>query len=383
LAAIGKIATAVQSAGALDENQRVRLIRVVFSLFQYAVFMALAWVVLRRRSLPEASMGLLLLATVAVSPLAISTSIILYTDGFYGAFAAGAVALVVLMREQKILSRKTATVLAAVAALVFGLAKPEWNVALLIAAGVGLVFSVLGRDRKDGDLLFFSALVFGCLCGMALSYVVAPDNFVYHVKLVFGLRNSARMDGLDILSPEFRPLFFERAWLLTPLITLLLASLVWLAMRRNPLSTFLVAFAALLFFGYASSLSIKHFEFRYFTPALIVACVAGVGLAPAKPKRWAGVLMLVICLVLGALFLSHNTRWIDQQLSATFGYGYPVKSYFPNESQIVRAAKQYKCVPVLPAWTKYRYPDSDFILPSLDFAEAEKFVAKNGGKICK
>jgi hypothetical protein len=379
LRAAGALAGRLVSFDRLAASFQATVTRFVFSLFSFGALVLLLLSQAPRGPRDVLPLGALVTALL-ISPLAVSSSILLHIDGSVGMLTAALVGLALLAEVQERSSPRARAAMIAAAAFLFGLGKQEWSIVLAGTFGLALLY-VLALRREDRALIAFLACgMAGLALGNAASYVFDPFNYAAGVRLIFSRSDSLQM--IDFAEPGAGMYLALRLWIVAPLLMALAVAfgLFWRA--RTARSWLAFSFGLLLFLGFSPGLFTTSFAFRYYAPALAATVVAIAGLAPRPLGKKATAVFVAVAVVLAANFGLFFHVTTGGRLSVTEGMGQPLSAYFPQQDKIVAAARRQGCVPVLPAWTNYSHPAADFIIPSLGPVVARRLVEERGGTLC-
>lgn len=377
LSALGGVARAVFGLQSFQEWTWIFIARSAFAGFQFVVLFLLGVVVLTAPDQEKRPLLLALILAAGLSPLAVSSSINLYLDGSVGALAAGLFALAVGLEIRGRGSERARLLLVGLAAFGVGLGKQEWSLALLgAAAATALVWFAVFRTKMPRAALLLVAVV-GCVGGNLVSYGFDPVNYLGHLTFY---QNADQLPWSG-LHPG-RALLRRLSMLLAPLLLAVLGG--WFAARRRtPTALFGYFFALFLLAGFLPNLATAGFAFRYFAPALAALIVAVPLLAPEKPGRAQQALLAAGVLIFAVQFAFFRQTAVERHLSVTDGFGLPVAAYYPQKAAMVAAARARGCVPILPAWVKFQFPETDFVIPSVDAAAAERLIRERGKTLCR
>ncbi|MCL4234673.1 MAG: hypothetical protein KJ042_09150, partial [Deltaproteobacteria bacterium] len=186
----------------------------------------------------------------------------------------------------------------------------------------------------------------------------------------------------DLADPNARRIVMFRLWAVAPALVMLALGSFAFARRPRGGSLAPLLFAGGLFAGYVSGLVNDLFDYRYYAPSLAASAGAWAACSCGGLGRWGRVAALVAIgamLILAAQFHRHAA---PGQLSITMGPGLPLAAYYPDRAERVRRALADDCVPELPAWSKFEFPDTDFLIPSLAYPDAERIAAEHGRRLC-
>ena len=377
LSALGGVARAVFGLRTFQEWTWIFVARLAFAGFLFVVLFLLGLAVLTAPEQEKRPLLLALILAAGLSPLAISSSVNLYLDGSVGALAAGLFALAVGMEIRGRGGARARLLLVGLTAFGVGLGKQEWSLALVGAAvATAVVWRVVFRTKTPHAALLLVAVA-GCVGGNLASYGFDPVNYLGHLTFY------QNADQLPWSGLHPTRALLARLWIL--LAPLFLAALgAWFAARRRtPAALLGYWFALFLLLGFLPNLATAGFAFRYFAPALAALIVAVVLLAPEKPGRIQQALLAAGVVVFTVQFAFFRQAAVERHLSVTDGFGLPVAAYFPQKAQMVAAARARGCVPILPAWVKFQFPETDFVIPSVDAAAAERLISERGKALCR
>ncbi len=384
LRTLGAMASRLFPPATTPELLLVVVVRFCFSLLPLAAWLSLLALILRRTAWRDVWPMVLLVSAASLTPLAVGSSIMLYMDGSIGALLVALPALAALATHRRLIAPRWDAPLFGIAAALFGVAKPEWSVAFATATGVVLVWTLARRPLEKTAVAYWLAGLGGCIAGNALSYLFDPVNYLAHFGAVGSFRGDPRFAAMSFAEAGTWALVRQRLSLTAaPLLLLVLAGVAgW--RQRSPLALWLFLFPAFLFGGYLSSLWIRLFDYRYFVPALMAGAIAVMALMPAPLGRRTKAAVLIIALLGAAQFVMFAHQAVAHRLSVTFGYGLPVRAYFADTERTIAEAKREQCVPVLPAWVKFKYPttNTDFVIPSVKREDARRIVQKMGKPLC-
>ncbi len=357
----------------------VGAIRLHFALYLFLVLAgALAFIA---REKDDVGMRIGVLLALAASPLAIASSVQLYLDGSVGAFVTGLAALALVVSMDEALGARVRGASAAAGGLLVGLARPEWCVVYLVAAGAAW-FWALARKAENAPRTPLAAAAIGAVIGFVAGYLASPENFMNHLTNSAAILGGQRSAPFDLANPNARRIVMFRLWAVAPALVML--ALGVFAFVRRPRGSALapLLFAGGLFAGYVSGLVNDLFDYRYYAPSLAASAGAwavcsrgGLG----RAGRIAALVAIGGLLVLAAQFHRHAA---PGRLSITMGPGLPLAAYYPDRAERVRRALENDCVPELPVWSKFEFPDTDFLIPSLAYPDAERIATEHGRRLC-
>jgi len=376
----GRFFSAFLPPSRAPEAAVIFLVRWAFSLFQFFIFLLLTISLFLRKDGSPPRLATVLPFAVIISPLAVSSSLVLHVDGSVGVLMAGLVSLAWLAKQKGFFSTRMNGLLISSSSFFLGLGKQEWSLAFGAAAIVTLMYTAARRPAGAKSHAYLIYGLAGCLAGNLLGYAIDPVNYLGGISILFLRSNEFR--ALSWSDPQTVFFILFRLWMLFTLLSLIVVALALLLKNQAGAAWFSFLFAFFLFLGFLPGLFAQGFAFRYYAPALVSITIAVIGLLPAAPGRWLKTTLLLLC----ALFIANYGLFAyvaaRHQLSVTDGFGLPVKAYFPEAAQIAAHAKENNCVPVLPSWMRYRMPAADFVVPSLSREDAEKLVAQHGKSVC-
>ncbi|MCC6158915.1 MAG: hypothetical protein IT350_12755 [Deltaproteobacteria bacterium] len=358
----------------------VGAIRLHFALYLFLVLAGALAFLTRERDDIGVRVGVIL--ALAASPLAIASSVQLYLDGSIGALVTGLAALALVAATHDAWSARVRGASAAAGGLLVGLARPEWCVVYLVAAGAASLWALVRKTESAPRIPLAAAAAIGAISGLVAGYLANPENFANHLTNSAVILGGARTAPFDLADGGVRRIVMFRLWAVAP--SLVMLALAAFAFVRRPRAEALapLLFAGGLFAGYLSGLVNDLFDYRYYAPSLAAsagawaACSRG-GLGRAG--RIAALVAVGALLVLAAQFHRHAA---PGRLSITMGPGMPLAAYFPDRAERVRRALENDCVPELPVWSKFEFPDTDFLIPSLAYPDAEHIAAEHGRRLC-
>ncbi len=271
-------------------------LRALFALCSLPIWLGLGWLAWQHRSWP----GLGLVLAGMLTPLTLLSSTQLQLDGSLGVFLTGPTALLLLTAAW---GQPVPPLLLAGAALLLGLGKQEWSLALLGALTLALFWTKFQpmRPWRNGIL----ALLLGLLAGNTLSFAFDPHNYLGGFRMMLRVGQT----GMAVTGPglgHWLGVLQERLPLLLSLLLIAGLGLLKPQTPAQPLpARLLTLFGLLLFLGFfASSWGADG---RYFAPALVVAVTAALAWMPRAPTTWAaGLLILALLLHSGAFFATRS-----------------------------------------------------------------------------
>lgn len=375
----------VQVSSTMPESDLVPRLRFTFSLFLLAILLLILWLAYTPGSLREPLQRnagpLLLILAVAISPLALTTSIGLQLDAGPGILMVGILPAVILAFHQGWIAGPTFGILAGFGALLTGLGKQEWSLALLIAIAATLVYVLLlrGGDRDKRNLAFaiLASMLSGLVLGNLISYWSDPINYAGGLNVM--TRIIAQTGYVHTVSlDDYKALFHKTlSTLLTPLmLVLLLASTSPRWLRGGNICIFLLAVYGLaLLVGFVlSPHAMGSGEARYFMPSVVVLLCAGLAAFPTHGSRWertiAGLSILTIMIPAAPeIYEQISDRKVWHQAST--GY----------EAKVIQAASSGKCFPIIRADQGYR-ASFDFVSYSIPELYQLEYAERAGRPLC-
>lgn len=326
-------------------------LRSLFALVSLPIWLGLGWLAWQSGS--RFALGLVLAGMLA--PLSLLSSTQLQLDGSLGVLLTGGVALALLGTATGHLRHP---LWLALAALLLGLGKQEWSLALLGAIGLAALWAKLRQESlwRGG----IAALLLGLLVGNTLSFAFDPHNYLGGFRMMLRVGQT----GMAVTGPglgRWSSVLLERLPLLLSL--LLLAGAAWLR-PRPPTSIaparILFGFSLLLFLGFfASSWGADG---RYFAPALVVALATAIAWAPRHPPACAAGLLLL------ALML-HSTLFFATRSLTPCAYPQP-------------QAPTLACVPRLATAQAWRPQAGDFVSDALEWSDAHWLASQHQHALC-
>ncbi len=382
LSGAGSLSNLLSDTSFLNTDQKISRVRFAFSSFQLFIWLLLFLILFRRALSNTSPCQILLIFAAAITPMAIASSIMTRLDGSVGILMTGlpVLAIAAAARAEKI--RKSHILFFGSSVFLFGMGRNEWTILFLVATGIVFLFSFFDKKSPRKELwTFLAAGTAGLFLGNLASYLLDPGNYIGGFGLIFFRGEATQFLDLGTAG-DFRRLLV-RLFMSFPTLCFLAVGLGFFIKHRRSLSLLLLLLPGLLFFGYLPSfLSDTFYSYRYFAPALICSTIAAVAFIQANTKPWVKVGIVILSLILIGQTVYFSRVALSNKLSVTDGFGRPVHAYFPNKDEVVKKAKEAGCVPVLPNWTKFSHPDSDFVIPSLGKENATKVVEKRGGTLC-
>ena len=335
-----------------DDAKITPPLRFLFSLFQFAIFLAIA-VYLSARKWPINILLAAVFIAVVISPISVKTASHLQVDNTTGALMAAIFSMVVLLILSSGLKGKLAHTSLFAATAFFAMGKQEWSMVLLIAlfvtAGYLCVLRIKTSANVRSDVLMLLTIFGGLVAGNIISYLIAPESYIGGLGVFWRhSRIEAIASGRLGFDSWFRLTLLKLKWMCTGIA--LIAISIILAFNKikqlKPLEILLLLFGIGLFAVFF--ISVSNTNARYYVPSLIVMSFVIIAIFPDKLSRKTTVAIGVIVVMMYA------TSGV--YLFYKIGIEEP-KAYF-DPSQVTLAPGQVAILPTADAWNK---PQIDFV----------------------
>lgn len=375
--AMGRILQHAVNYDALSNLQIIRMLKIIASLFQLAIWFPLLWLIARSLSNRTARIiGYSAISALALSPIAIQSSNEFQIDSMFGFVMAGAYALSLLAFDRRLVPPPVSIVFIAVAAAFVGLGKNEWTLVLALACFGTLVLTWF-VDRigylEDGQWHRLATCLLPTLGGLVLgnlaSYLFEPALYTSGWALLTDMVGKA-----SIADEAGRARFIEvnaarRTFIQVHLLLLVfVASRMITSWRVSPALMLACLFGAGLFGAFLISTWAAYA--RYFAPAFAALSVVGIWLYVDRPTN-------KLATAIGALACC----WL-----AVAGVRFALSSNLARSSiygiRDISALTSAGCAALLPVEDAYRRKDIDFVHIGWGYQGAVAAARDYGGRVC-
>lgn len=256
---------------------------------------------------------LLFIGILAVSTLAIETSISLHVDGSVGSFLPGIFVVTVAAYHHKIFPRRVSLIGIFLASVLYGLGKTEWNLALLGAILVTGAYNFLqfkvGKNKPDNSV---PGITFtGILAGNLLSYAFDRANFVGGYYVMTGITGYTGLRLSQNLILNKLPFIYVCLFLFAFLTLLLI--LKFKNNKTNSVQILLFVLGSALFISYLIS-PWNYKDPRYYTPSFIVFIACFITVFDDIEQGLPGNVLVILSL----FFLTISTFNITQKIRTNY-----------------------------------------------------------------
>lgn len=374
------------------EVDSTRVIRFSLTLFQLIVWVGILAVLNLQLGSSISKSGYFFLLSLAVSPLAVSSSLTAQIDGSVGVIFCGAVALTNLyFCFSSTLSGK-AFVILFLAGFVLGLGKQEWSISFLAASLLTLMFLFVLNERTLAPYQAIGLELIGVLCGNLISYTYDPSNYLGGIDVIG--RITAVFLGGRIKYNYVAQIFdatYSRLVFVAPLLLIgIVVGLFWLRLLfgisnnkeaglRLGLITNNFLFFLCLFVGYFSSPWCYN-EPRYFAPSLMVGA--------ATVAQLFGLRLIsgttLIFFATGLLLLIESSWFLGdaylRSRTVTINPGITIQK---REKCGDRSSTTQDCIPLIDIADVFDKREIDFVASSAGQIAAERLLKKYLKRLCQ
>jgi hypothetical protein len=329
-----------------DDTQITPLLRFLFSLGQFGLFLWMIVFLAFRNGTPSLA-GVLIILAVAISPTAVITSANLQIDGSIGALMSGLLALVLLyissFQHENIASR----IFLFAAAFFLAVGKQEWSIiamgALLFAALYMCICRSRDSVRPKPDALMLLIVLAGLAAGNLFSYLLESRCYLGGLHVFWSFSQADQiLEGQFDLQKWLGLTSSRMRWICIPIALIGISGILVInKFKRLKTADILLWLYGVGLFG-AYFLSNWNPESRYFAPSMIVLAIAVIALLPSKihPR-----LMTLIALCTFLMFTADGIFLFNNIVRK------PQKPYF-DASQIILKPDQIAILTTADAWNK-------------------------------
>lgn len=387
LGAVGKIFNMILPSWTdVATDKLVFLLRISFSLFFLSFLASILWFSFSHDSSNSSySSGIYpfaLISAVAISPLAITTSVGLQIDASSGVLLIGILPVLILAHKNGYINIKIFILSLFFGGFFTGLGKNEWNLAITAAIFISYLYTLFFTRYSKSQFLFekrgLTVLFLGVIGGNTVSFLIDPNNYLggfLLMKRIFDAGGNVGMINLE----QYLSHIIEHLWSLIAPIILIFYLLMFGFSRiskNNLWFIFLAIYGFFLFLGFiVSPYVMSRGEMRYFMPSLAVLLSATVLIMPLNYNyKWNSSLVLLFFIIISFPSLFK----IMEHMSETQGLR---EAHLIFEKKVAKAIGKQSCLPIIRPDQGLR-GSFDFVSETIPFNYQEQFSKLSGKPLC-